>query len=752
MELRDYQNLLKSMVYKFYNQSKRSLLLVLPTGAGKTAVASSILRDCVSANKDVYFIVHRRELLNQTAAALDKFGLKYDFIASNYPETNMHKIKIASINTLLNRMHNYAKPRLVIFDECFVAGTLIGDKPIEDIKEGELVESFCENTMTIQKKKIVRVMKNKVKNKLVRVSVNNSVIICTQEHPFYTTRGWVKAESLKVNDYVYVSHLQKKYLKPNNVSKAKNKKNWKNILLYFMWEKIRWLNIKSNHARNEYKVRFRENEIKKSNEKSRDKKKNIRNIKKNWTQTNNPWGEWKRNDKTPNYFIRIFKRISTIPRVLCANWENGKGNTKKLQNRYSNIIEKNSDRSRWIFSLLTSKARAGQEKRRMVNISRLESVEIFEQGNFRKFAELCPDGYVYNIEVEDFHTYFANGVAVHNCHRIASKTWTEVFNYYNESLILGLTATPCRLDGQGLGKYFEEIVTGNINTQMLIDRGHLSPFKYYAPSDVDLSDINTSMGDFDQTQLAHVMNKPSIVGNVVEHYQKIIPGKKAIIFCVNVEHSIHVMNAFRSTGINAAQVDGNTPTQTRDSIINNFTNGQINILTNVNLFTEGFDVPHLDAAILCRPTHSLSLHLQMVGRALRTSPSKTLSYIIDHVGNYKRHGLPNDQRYWSLNAQKKTVRKGDQNTIPIKRCESCFHVNHAASIICSNCHTPFPVKTQELIPETEGELVEITEHQKKLARMEVGKAKSLAELQAIARERGYKPGWVFKMASLKNLR
>lgn len=455
MELRDYQNLLKSMVYKFYNQSKRSLLLVLPTGAGKTAVASSILRDCVGANKDVYFIVHRRELLNQTAAALDKFGLKYDFIASNYPETNMHKIKIASINTLLNRMHNYAKPRLVIIDEC---------------------------------------------------------------------------------------------------------------------------------------------------------------------------------------------------------------------------------------------------------------------------------------------------------HRIASKTWTEVFNYYNESLILGLTATPCRLDGQGLGKYFEEIVTGNINTQMLIDRGHLSPFKYYAPSDVDLSDINTSMGDFDQTQLAHVMNKPSIVGNVVEHYQKIIPGKKAIVFCVNVEHSIHVMNAFRSAGINAAQVDGNTPTQTRDSIINNFTNGQINILTNVNLFTEGFDVPHLDAAILCRPTHSLSLHLQMVGRALRTSPSKTLSYIIDHVGNYKRHGLPNDQRYWSLNAQKKTVRKGDQNTIPIKRCESCFHVNHAASIICSNCHTPFPVKTQELIPETEGELVEITEHQKKLARMEVGKAKSLAELQAIARERGYKPGWVFKMASLKNLR
>ena len=129
-----------------------------------------------------------------------------------------------------------------------------------------------------------------------------------------------------------------------------------------------------------------------------------------------------------------------------------------------------------------------------------------------------------------------------------------------------------------------------------------------------------------------------------------------------------------------------------------------------------------------------------------------MSYVIDHVGNYMRHGLPNEQRYWSLNAQKKLVRKGDQNTLPIKRCESCFHVNHAASIICTNCQTPFTIKTQEPISEKDGELQEITEFQRKQSRMEVGRARSLDDLNRIARERGYKPGWVWKMAQLKNIR
>lgn len=342
-------------------------------------------------------------------------------------------------------------------------------------------------------------------------------------------------------------------------------------------------------------------------------------------------------------------------------------------------------------------------------------------------------------------------IIIDEAHHTCANTWDRVYHHFPDALVLGLTATPVRADGQGLHKYYEKIVHGPSITS-LIDQGWLTPFKYYAPkTEIDLSGVSISMGDYDKKELAKVIDKPKITGDVVENYLKYSNRKRAIVFAVNIEHSNHIINAFKAHGIPAKHVDGSTPTNERDKAVDDFTKGNLMVLSNVGLFSEGFDVPGIETVIVVRPTHSLSLHLQMIGRALRLAPCKTHANIIDHVENYKRHGLPSDHREWSLHSAKRRFKKGDEHVVPIKRCEYCFTVNPIVSLICSNCLEPFPIKekTAREILEEHGDLVEID--QKKQMRMEVGKAKTIGDLQKIAQERGYKPGWVWKQLQIKKL-
>ena len=332
---------------------------------------------------------------------------------------------------------------------------------------------------------------------------------------------------------------------------------------------------------------------------------------------------------------------------------------------------------------------------------------------------------------------------IDECHHASAAGWTKVLKHFAEAHVVGLTATPWRLDGKGLGSLFGDIVHGP-ETKWLIDNKFLSPFRAFAPPMQDMSKVHTKMGDYDNKELEALMDKPKITGDAVEHYLKICPGKRAIAFATTVKHSEHIAESFNASGVPARHIDGKMPHKDRDEAIRLFKNDEIKILTNCNIISEGFDVPAMDAAILLRPTQSLSLYLQQVGRALRHVEGKT-AYILDHAGNIKSHGLPTDVFDWSLNGREK--KKGKKPEVAVKVCPKCYYAHAPNLLSCPACDWVYESKRAK-IQYAEGQLNEIDQENwlrtgpyKKV----IAAAKTRAELEAIGKARGYKKGFAYRV-------
>lgn len=347
------------------------------------------------------------------------------------------------------------------------------------------------------------------------------------------------------------------------------------------------------------------------------------------------------------------------------------------------------------------------------------------------------------------------------CRFLGARTWEAIFRAYPEAYHIGLDATPCRLDGKGLNDFFEVMVMGP-RVSWLIENNYLSPYKAFAPSRAELTGVHTSMGDYVKGELATAMDKPSITGNAIKEYRARADGKRNIIFCVSVEHSQHVVAQFKAAGISAAHVDGGTDSSTRDLAIKDFASGKIKVLSNCELFTFGFDVPSVECVTLLRPTSSLSMYLQMVGRGLRTSPGKSHCTFLDHANLFETHGLPDEDRTWSLVGSQSERRGKAEQKLSVKICPNCFAAQESGKTSCQNCGEEFEVKSRS-IEHHDGDLKEITkeELEKRRAQKEAaktqGRAQSLAELTELGRQRGMKnpAGWakhVFNARQLKKIR
>lgn len=328
------------------------------------------------------------------------------------------------------------------------------------------------------------------------------------------------------------------------------------------------------------------------------------------------------------------------------------------------------------------------------------------------------------------------------CHHLAAKSWAAVYEAYPDAIHIGLSATPERLDGSGLDTYFQHLIKGPTVAE-LIAAGWLVPYRLYAPAAVDLSSVHTKLGDFVRGELAGAMDKPTITGDAIGHYKRYANGKRAVAFCVSIEHSRHVVASFNAAGIPAAHVDGETDPGERDATIQRFERGEILLLSNVDLFGEGFDLPAIECVILLRPTQSLTLFLQQCGRGLRTSPGKSECIILDHAGNSSRHGLPDDPHEWTLEGRKK--KKSTTGQIPVKQCLRCFATVHAAASNCRYCGYLFLVEPRG-VEEVAGELVEvpIDPVEMRIQRQkEQKRASTLEDLISLGKARGYKnpTGW-----------
>ena len=332
-------------------------------------------------------------------------------------------------------------------------------------------------------------------------------------------------------------------------------------------------------------------------------------------------------------------------------------------------------------------------------------------------------------------------VIIDEAHHSVSKSYVNMFAAWPDALFIGVTATPERRDGKGLGVMFDRMVMGP-SVQWLIDNGFLAKPVYYAPKHTpDLSSVSKVAGDFDRAETEEIIDTPRITGDAVTHYRKFCPNQRAVAFCISVAHAQHVADQFCAAGVPAASIDGTLEPEVRKQRVDDLTAGKILVLTSCELISEGFDLPAVNAAILLRPTHSLSMHLQQLGRALRPFPGKTHAVILDHVGNCLRHGLAEQEREWDLKGRINRTKKS--TPVETKQCSKCFAI--FAGTACPQCGAEREVAPRE-IEEVDGELqrLSIEDIQKKRdERREEGKCKTLDDFRSLAAKRGYKPGWAF---------
>lgn len=359
-------------------------------------------------------------------------------------------------------------------------------------------------------------------------------------------------------------------------------------------------------------------------------------------------------------------------------------------------------------------------------------------------------------------------LVVDEAHGSGAKTWNDIIQHYRDAgaYIIGLSGSPCRLDGKPLRAAFDCMVMGP-QPRWLIENGYLSEYKAYAAKRYNLSGLHTRDGDYLQAELDERFNRPSIIGDAVDTWRQYADGLRTVAYAFSIKHSHAVVEAFNAAGVPAAHMDGNTPKKEQRRIIEAFADGEIKVLSSVEILTTGFDlsaqvgrdVP-IEAVSLLRPTQSLALAVQMMGRGLRYKPYPAV--ILDHAGVIATHGLPCQDREWSIDGHAPN-KKPAGGVIATCICQECFAV-FRPSYACPYCSAVREIDGRK-IDIKEGELAEIdilaarqsvvdaqAESDRKAARIKQGRARTLDDLKAIATEKGYKMGWVHKMAKLKGIR
>jgi DNA repair protein RadD len=270
-------------------------------------------------------------------------------------------------------------------------------------------------------------------------------------------------------------------------------------------------------------------------------------------------------------------------------------------------------------------------------------------------------------------------LVIDEAHHTPASTYRKIIEAYPEATLLGLTATPCRGDGRGLGGIFETIVK-TPQVAELIEGGFLVRTRVYAPVMPDLKGVRIQAGDFNERQLAERMDRPKLIGDIVTHWLKYGEKRRTVAFAVSVGHSIHLRDEFSKSGVRAEHIDATTPKPEREATLARLASGVIEIVTNCMVLTEGWDMPEVGACILARPTRKMGLYRQMIGRVLRPAPNKPDAIVLDHSGAVFRHGFAEDHVDWTLD--------------PDRRAESASHQERgeygssSKLLECSQCPAP----------------------------------------------------------------
>jgi DNA repair protein RadD len=728
MIYRDYQQKMHDEFQDAWAGGARAVLGVAPTGSGKGAL--------VAGNVDAFdgpscAIAHRQELVGQLSMSLCRYGVEHRIVAAEatvreivrqqldefgrsfYRPGSIHGV--ASVDTLVLLPENdrwLPNVGLAIVDECFPAGTLIGEVPIEDVRPGDEVDSFDPTTGEMQKRQVVRTFKSPMPDDMVRlVFGGHHVVRCTRGHPILTKRGWVAAANLLRSDEVATHGIQLypvlESLHPSAVAGVACSQKRQGLLQQVMRDRLPSRDLLQGNGRNEPKVCICPDDGAKPDAGPNSAKEGVRNTQADRARAESARREWAASDcggtcsggkAEPDGLLRTGgdRDRETAGLRLSACLQSGLGVSHAEA----------GDRSGRKFAQRVRAPGAGCEERRTPTFTRLDSVEVYQPTDTDGNRGNDAGDFVYNFEVAGTHTYVANGLVVHNCHHVAREgtikgsvgKWMKALNRMPRAKVLGLTATPSRADGKGLGRHadgvFDVMVEGPPMRE-LINRGYLSEYQVFCPkSDIDLSQVaHAPSGDFSPDGVRKAVHASrTIVGDMVGSYLQFAPGQRGISFCVDIEAASEVCAEYRRRGVPAEILTGKTPTNLRAQILRRLRDGSVLQVVAVEVLNEGTDVPAVECISFARPTDSLGLYMQQGGRGLRIAPGKKIATIIDHVGNFLRHKPFDMPRKWSLDRREK---RGKGAALidgpPMRACPQCTRPYERVLVGCPYCgHSPEP--------------------------------------------------------------
>lgn len=354
-------------------------------------------------------------------------------------------------------------------------------------------------------------------------------------------------------------------------------------------------------------------------------------------------------------------------------------------------------------------------------------------------------------------------ILIDEAHHAISNSYRRIIDTFPNAYILYFTATPIRTGHNQLDQIADDIIVGK-SIKWLTQHHFLAPFHYYGLGDIDRSKLRKQNGDYSSQSMDEAISH-QIYGHIVQQYQRLANGKQAVVYCHSIESAKKVTEQFTQAGITAAEIDGGTDSKVRDHLVQKFRNQELTILANVNLFTEGVDLPNVDCVIMARPTSSLALYLQFSMRCLNPRKGKT-AVIIDHVDNFLNFGLPSSDRNWSEAIVTKDKRKDKSNADngpSIAQCNYCFgtfYRDQAKNNCCPLCghelreeNKDYKIVNVDLQEIKENQAVE---HRKKMiqqilndqvmanvADKSPGQLHTLKELQAYAKLHNYSAGWAW---------
>lgn len=657
MNLRDYQLKAVDLVFEAWKEHQ-STLLVLPTGCGKTICFSEIIKRMHP--KRALVIAHREELIWQARnkieghAGLDCEIEMADMRASTTFWSQM-PVVVSTIQTQTSG--NGGKGRmdrfnpldfgLVVVDECFPAGTLVDGRRIEELKLTDRVRTHKGIGS------ITHLFKH-IPSALCRLSFSDGkTIVCTPKHPIWTQDGFKSACDLLCSDVVLTIMPYEKMCHLLGSSHQQT-----------LRQEGMQVGIKSQDNSRILQEAWRgNNEVQKNkrNASSRCEGIGVLEIEGDGVEAYSEDGKrpWSNNPATGVGFS--------------AGMGHGSGNTHPSKERQwlSDLLQgghwkyssEGSGGGRWKLSLSSGQKSAGCEKDFPAEFTRLVSRENIKQTSDGKFGGMCPDGFVYNLEVSNGNTYFANGVLVHNCHHATASTYRKMLDFYKQNpnlKILGVTATPDRSDEEALGQIFESVA---FDYEILdaINGGYLVPIhqQMVTIEGLDFSSVRTTAGDLNGADLASVMEAEKNMQGVAAASLDIIGEKRTLAFTASVKQAEMLSEIFnRHRPDMSGWVCGKTPKDQRRELLKQFGYGQIQVVVNCGVLTEGFDEVSIQCIVQARPTKSRALYSQMVGRGTRplagvidnldtaearksaiAASAKPTMMVVDFVGNAGRHKL-----------------------------------------------------------------------------------------------------------------